>query len=804
MSKVIDKIKIKMDKNPTDAVRITQEKTIAEKEKELLKTYLELGLFLNIIVFYITLHYMGVKADNQGIGFKEGINLAITYAISKPFNFLPMYPSVGAVVGKGMGSVIITSIVVFLMYSLQRPRLQHNRNNIKGSSKWGDAKKMEIALAEPFGEYGHDDTETNFIYSDLLFISYRSRDITNCNTLVIGEPGTGKSRGYVKPNLLQMNCSYIVTDPSGDILKQVGETLYRFGYNVRIFDLSNKTHCSTYNPMKYCYKDDDVKSLVNAFIENTNTGGENSSADPFWDAAMNAYLCAIISLLVNYGDNPDIMDGYIYRKDFANLCDLARMSNEPLDEKYMDDATYKAKPSEKTQLGHIFNNLKNHEELWEDDGKGTKKEPYCLKKWRDFVTTPGKTADTILATAKVRLDAFNIDAIANLTSTDTIHLEDFGTKRDVLFIIIPVRDKTYNFLTSFMYTQLFDILYNRGEHHVQKSYTLQLKDKEFVKWYDETYSKEEVDEDVEIIKASHIEKVIVDKGNDDYYYEIIDKLGRVVSRRPTEVLAEKYLKDLKEAELKKHSEESVENPIHIRFLQDEFANTGKVPNYPALLTTVRKYNISCDIIIQGTSQLKEMYKETWGVIDVGCYITVFLGGTEKETTEFISQKMGKMTTIVGNISIDNKKFSHSNNADGQELMTPDEIGRLPNSDMLVLITGHYPLRLKKYNYPSHPMYQYTADYMTDKHLKKMRFDFNRYPMLKYVKQKFEAPVKKCKIKIYECMEGLDEETLADLFCCDTGELENVLMDGIEKVNQEDLGEDIFEDDDIFGEDSVFA
>ena len=90
MSKVIDKIKIKMDKNPTDAVRITQEKTIAEKEKELLKTYLELGLFLNIIVFYITLHYMGVKADNQGIGFKEGINLAITYAISKPFNlFLP-------------------------------------------------------------------------------------------------------------------------------------------------------------------------------------------------------------------------------------------------------------------------------------------------------------------------------------------------------------------------------------------------------------------------------------------------------------------------------------------------------------------------------------------------------------------------------------------------------------------------------------------------------------------------------------------------------------------------------------------
>ncbi|MFN2926571.1 type IV secretory system conjugative DNA transfer family protein [Lachnospiraceae bacterium YH-ros2228] len=770
------------DPNPTDAPELRKESPLKEQEKTLRKEFFIVGIVMFLFTFLYSLHYTaayvtlrlnGVDSPDMGQALSLGGQNLLT-KFNYPFHckaiqtvqgvkqlpvWNPAYQGYGggpAALTGAVGFGILVLLIVFFVYTLQKPRLQNRKDSIKGNAKWGDTNKMETNMAEPFGEPGHIQFGSNYILSKNMYISYLSHDITNVNNLVVGEPGTGKSRGYVKPNLLQMNSSYIVTDPSGDIVKQMGETLYRFGYKVRIFDIATKNHTSTYNPMHYCRKEVDIKTLVDTFIANTDTSNGNSNADPFWDAAMNSYLCAIIGLLTKYGDNPLIMDGYVYKKDFPNLCEIARMTNERLDDKWANDKTYHDK--EKTALGHIFNNLANHKEFWDDDGYGNKLDPYCLKKWRDFKTTPGKTADTILATTQVRLDAFNVQDIANITSTDSIDLDSFGTGRDVLFINIPVSNSSYNFLCSMLYSQMFDILYDRGEHKVQHTHHLKLQNGEEVKWYDQSWTDmDAIEKDVASIKNSHIEKVVVNQEVNDCFYEIIDDQGRVVSRRPDAELAEQYLSDLKHAKIVKQDGESVKNPTHIRMLLDEFANIGKIPSFPARLTTVRKYDISCDVIVQGVTQLKEMYKDTWETIDTGCYQTVFLGGKAKETVEWLSAKLGKTTKIGSSVSLDNKKISQNVQTEQADLMTPDQIGRLPNRMELVLSTGHNPVLDEKYNYPDHPYYKYTSDYAEDTKSGKMKFDYDRYPISRYVRQKYECPTPSHMITICDdSREGLHE------------------------------------------------
>lgn len=804
------------DKNPTDAPELNVAKPLREMEAQLRKQYLITGVIAFFLSIYFSLHYSaaqiamrvaGQKATSLGDSMTRASQSMLTRP-GYPFHCEPIggvsapiwsrqYTAFGggsSTLAMAFGLAFIVLLVIYFLYTLQKPRLQNRKEDMKGNAEWGDPYKMETNMAEPFGEPGHKQFGSNYIFSKSLFISYLTHDVTNLNTLVIGEPGTGKSRGYVKPNLLQMNSSYIVTDPSGDIVKQMGETLYRFGYKVRIFDIATKNHTSTYNPMHYCRKEEDIKTLVDTFIANTDTSNGNSNADPFWDAAMNSYLCAIIGLLTKYGDNPIIMDGYVYRKDFPNLCEIARMTNQKLDERWQGDETYKEKnPSDKTALGHIFNNLAMHKEFWDDDGYGNKLDPYCLKKWRDFRTTPGKTADTILATTQVRLDAFNVQAIANITSTDSIDLDSFGTGRDVLFINIPVSNSSYNFLCSMLYSQMFDILYDRGEHKVQNTHHLRLPNGEQVKWYDQSWTDmAKIEEDAAKIRNSTIRKVIVSDETGDCFYEIVDSDGRVVSRRPDAGLAEQYLKDLKNAKIIKQDGESVKNPTHIRMLLDEFANIGKIPSFPARLTTVRKYDISCDVIVQGVTQLKEMYKDTWETIDTGCYQTVFLGGKAQETVEWLSKKLGKSTKIGSSVSLDNVKISQSVQTDQADLLTADQIGRLSNRKELVLSTGHKPVLDDKYNYPNHPYYKYTSDYAEDQHSGKMKFDYDRYPIARYIRQKEERELPKHTISLYDGGSEEDMDEFARLFACEPEEM----TDRIARSSDVDT-DDI---DDLFGDD----
>lgn len=399
------------------------------------------------------------------------------------------------------------------------------------------------------------------------------------------------------PQILQINDSYIITDPSGSMFMNNGETLRRFGYNVRVFDLVQMGNCNTYNPLKYCYKESDIKKLVQAFINNTDTTGNKygGNKDPFWDDSMNVFLCACIGFLVTkpkgmnctYAQIPEITGGMCYEACFSNLTELACMANS----KWTPDCGIRLYNNVKlgggtnntanvSKLAAIFENLR----VWEAERQGLGPEemdimqkPYCLCEWDSFRIAPEKTSTSILMTTVGRLDAFNIEQVKNLTSTDTINLDTFANQRDALFLIIPFYDRTYNFLISFIYEQLFDILYTKNEAEILGSKDFKLACGELVKHF----SREEVeegkaDEAVTKMKAAKIKyrgsKDTIMKGHikkkkpilfrlfgiiatnktvifDDSWYDIIDKDGALISRRPTKALAEAYVKDLQTASL---------------------------------------------------------------------------------------------------------------------------------------------------------------------------------------------------------------------------------------------------------------
>ena len=670
-------------KKPQDITFYKGEQSIDKKSKELRRSSLILAIVLLIIGTYFGLT-AGAYAYDYDKPFLTSFGGAALKIAENPLYCFPI--AEGAVRDALLIDMLI-GLVILYNYSINLIKVHHNVNTLKGSSEWSDlnylnrkyaemvtvvsnksfARKLK-ALEKIIPKQEVPEGYTNAIYSQNFRMSLNPKFNNKAvNTLILGTTGSGKSRYELKPNLLQMNCSYVITDPSGGILKEVGETLRRFGYNIRVFDLSTMSNCSTYNPMKYCYQESDVRKLVNAFIKNTAPPGDSGGGakDPFWDDAMNAFLCSCVSLLINYGDDPKIMGGKTYTPCFANLCELTRMANRQ--SKNATKEQTKNNTASGSELNLIFENLRASIPEGED-------KPYALREWENFKIAPEKTSTTILMTTAVRLDPFNIEQVRNLTSTDTINLDTFSEQRDALFVIIPTNDRTYNFLVSFMYTQLFDILYKKGENS-DGTQTIKLQNGELVKFF--TREESEVGDAkayLQSVKTTSLRKVTVNgvmgsndnkpyavmsehneiisrftlekdafmyqeqltnEGKilntsvqklkkkdswkfwkkkiihgaliDDSYYEILDENGEVISRRPTESLAKAYQKDLLSAKMVQGNGQAL--PNHVRFLMDEFPNIGEVPEFKEKLATIRKYEISVCVICQTITQSKGMYPE---------------------------------------------------------------------------------------------------------------------------------------------------------------------------------------------------
>jgi len=263
------------------------------------------------------------------------------------------------------------------------------------------------------------------------------KPMLNLNMMILGGSGTGKSRFYVKPNIMQCNTSFVVTDPSGELLQSCGKMLERKGYKIRVFNINDMKHSSNYNPFHYLkdengnINNNNVIKMINTFMLNTKEEGA-SGGDQFWTDATRLLLSALCFLLVETGSEEE--------QNFSAVLDLIHKAK-----------VIEGKEEEKSDLDLMF-----------DKRREKDKNALSVQYYEEFKQAAGKTMQSILISTTTKLQHFKLEDVRNLTFTDNIHLETLGDELTALFIIIPSTDTTYNFLAAMMYTQLFDALYNRA------------------------------------------------------------------------------------------------------------------------------------------------------------------------------------------------------------------------------------------------------------------------------------------------------------------------------------------------------
>lgn len=736
------------------------EESIKVKRQRLKETYILEAIILGIGVMWLMLSASAYQAEYPRASIAEALSALSGVLAENPLYFLTIK---GYSILPAIGITMLVDLFVYLAYLYGKLRVHSNVDTLKGRSYWESAKHLTQKYAEmietkglfPWSKKMNAELATNnTIMSKNFYVDLNTkRHFHALNTLVLGVSGSGKTRFWLKPNLMQMNSSFAITDPKGEILESCGELLRRNGYDVKVFDIVEQKNCNTYNPLKYCKRESDIKKIVQAFMKNTDSSGGKGggSKDPFWDDSMSAFLCACIGFLVSkpegsndpYAQIQEVTGGTCYEPCFANLCELTRMANRkwtPQSGIALAEGVAlgdgKNNTANASELAAIFENLRAYEAKIQGCDVDEIEKPYCLREWENFRIAPEKTSTTILMTTAVRLDPFNIEQIRNLTSTDTMNLDEFATRKTALFLIMPATDRTYNFLLSFLYTQLFDTLYQFGEKKIDGSKTLKLKNGELVKWFSrEDVAEGNVEDTVRKIKNARIEKEDVNgklsghyKGKsvhfDDAVFNVVAEDGTLITRRPTKELAEKYISDLQEAELKNGRVPAL--PMHFRFLIDEFPNIGEIPEFKEKLATMRGYEISATVICQTITQLKGMYPEDYEVIDANCPFVIFLGGDENSNNEYLSKKLGSTTSAGVSNSVDKQKVSSSYQRDQQALMNQEDIGRIPYSHMMVFTYGEQPLYDKKPDVVDHRNFKMSREFFADSGMNAMIFDRDKF------------------------------------------------------------------------------
>ena len=250
----------------------------------------------------------------------------------------------------------------------------------------------------------------------------------NLNVLVIGGSGAGKTRFYVKPNVMQANCSMVILDPKGEILRDTGYMLMKKGYKVRVLDLIEMSRSHCYNPFVYLRDDNDVQRLVTNLFKSTTPKGA-SSQDPFWDTAAQMLLLALVFYLKYEAPEEE--------QNFAMVMEMLRAGEVDEDDSKTPSA-----------LDNLFYDLRR-----------TDPDHIAIKYYDAYHSGSGKTLKSIQITLASRLEKFNLESVAGLTITDELDLWRLGEEKTALFAIIPDNDTSFNFLVSLLYTQLFQQLF---------------------------------------------------------------------------------------------------------------------------------------------------------------------------------------------------------------------------------------------------------------------------------------------------------------------------------------------------------
>ena len=297
-----------------------------------------------------------------------------------------------------------------------------------GSARWGNAKDIEPFMAPKFSD--------NIILTktERLMMSNRPPDPKNArnkNVLVVGGSGSGKTRFWLKPNLLQCHSSYVVTDPKGSIVVECGNALLKNGYKLKILNTINFSKSMHYNPFAYVHSEKDILKLVTTLM--TNTKGEGSGGDPFWEKSERLLLTALIAYL-HY-------EAPVEEQNFATLLEMLN-TMQVLE----DDEEYQ------NPVDLLFEEL-------------AKKKPnsFAGRQYKLYKLAAGKTAKSILISCGARLAPFDIQELRDLTMYDELQLDTLGDKKTALFLIMSDTDTTFNFLISMVYTQLFNLLCDKAD-----------------------------------------------------------------------------------------------------------------------------------------------------------------------------------------------------------------------------------------------------------------------------------------------------------------------------------------------------
>lgn len=294
-----------------------------------------------------------------------------------------------------------------------------------GSARW--SSKEEIKRLKDRNRY------KNVILTQTESLSIKTRKTRkNLNVLVVGGSGSGKTRFYVKPNLMQHNTSYVITDPKGELFLSSAKMLENKGYKIKVLNLVEMENSFNYNPFAYIRCEKDIIVLINQLIKNT-TPKNSTSNDPFWEKAETALLQAIFLYLWYLAPEEE--------QNFSMVMTLLRHAEvKEEDEDFLSVLDYMFQELEEKEKDHI-----------------------AVKQYKIFKQAAGKTAKSILVSVGVRLAIFNIKALEDLTYTDTLELHKLGEEKTALFIIIPDADSTFNFLAAMMYSQIFSTLYYRAD-----------------------------------------------------------------------------------------------------------------------------------------------------------------------------------------------------------------------------------------------------------------------------------------------------------------------------------------------------
>ena len=324
-----------------------------------------------------------------------------------------------------------TVLILLLIYALSIGVYLSNDRNYRrreehGSAKWGIPSFVNKKYANP-------EKTANKILTQNIAIGLDGRmHRRNLNIMVCGGSGSGKTRFFAKPNVMNANTSFVILDPKGEILRDTGNLLLNEGYEIRVLDLINmdKSHC--YNPFLYLRNDNDIQRLVTNLFKNTTPKGSQSQ-DPFWDQAATMLLLALVFYL-HYEAPPD-------EQNFPMVMEMIRAG-----EVKEDDEGYKS------TLDLLFERLemKNPEHI-------------ALKYYRGYHSGSGKTLKSIQITLISRLEKFNLESLAGITQTDEMELWNLGKKKTAIFAVIPDNDSSFNFLVGMLYTQMFQQLYYQAD-----------------------------------------------------------------------------------------------------------------------------------------------------------------------------------------------------------------------------------------------------------------------------------------------------------------------------------------------------